>query len=52
MYSKMAGAALPTTGLAAHFTAGLTYLYAGLIGFAAVGAIFAIKRILPQRHTG
>lgn len=52
MYSKFAGATLPTTGLAAHFAGGLNYLYAGLIAFTVVGALFAIKRILPKRHTG
>lgn len=51
MYGKIAGATLPTTGLAAHFAAGLDYLYAGLIAFAAIGALFAIKRMLPKRHT-
>ena len=51
MYNKMAGAALPTTGLAAHFAGGLNYLYAGLVAFAAVGAFFAVKRMLPKRHT-
>jgi len=51
MYGKAAGAALPTTGLAAHFAAGLNYLYAGLIAFAVIGAIFAVKRMLPKRHT-
>lgn len=51
MYDKVAGAALPTTGLAVHFAAGLNYLYAGLIAFAAVGAFFAVKRMLPTRHT-
>ena len=38
MYGKVASAALPTTGLAAHFAGGLSYLYAGMIAFAAVGA--------------
>jgi len=51
MYGKIASAALPTTGLAAHMTGGLNYLYAGLIAFAAVGVLFAIKRMLPKRHT-
>jgi hypothetical protein len=51
MYDKAIGAALPTTGLAAHFAGGLTYLYAGLIAFAVVGALFAVKRMLPMRHT-
>ena len=51
MYDKVAGAALPTTGLAAHFAAGLSYLYAALIAFAVVGAFFAVKRMLPKRHT-
>jgi hypothetical protein len=51
MYGKAAGAALPTTGLAAHFAAGLSYLYVGLIIFAVVGVVFAVKRMLPKRHT-
>ncbi len=51
MYGKLAGAALPTTGLAAHMATGLNYLYAGLIAFAAVGVVFAVKRMLPKRHT-
>jgi hypothetical protein len=51
MYGKAAGAALPTTGLAAHFAGGLNYLYAGLIVFAAIGVLFAVKRMLPKRHT-
>ncbi len=51
MYDKVAGAALPTTGLAAHFAGGLSYLYAALIAFAVVGAFFAVKRTLPKRHT-
>lgn len=51
MYDKVAGAALPTTGLAAHFAGGLNYLYAALIAFAVVGAFFAVKRVLPKRHT-
>jgi hypothetical protein len=51
MYGKIASTALPTTGLAAHFAAGLGYLYAGLITFAVVGVLFALKRILPKRHT-
>jgi hypothetical protein len=51
MYTKLAGAALPTTGVAAHLATGLNYLYAGLIAFAAVGVAFAIKRMLPKRHT-
>jgi hypothetical protein len=51
MYGKAAGAALPTTGLAAHFAAGLSYLYVGLIVFAVVGVLFAVKRMLPKRHT-
>ncbi len=51
MYGKMAGAALPTTGLAAHMAFGLTYLYAGLIAFAAIGTVFAVRRMLPKRHT-
>lgn len=51
MYDKVAGAALPTTGLAAHFAAGLNVLYAGLIAFAVAGALFAVKRMLPKRHT-
>jgi hypothetical protein len=50
MYDKVTGAALPTTGLAAHF-AGLNYLYAALIAFAVVGAFFAVKRMMPKRHT-
>ena len=50
MYDKVTGAALPTTGLAAHF-AGLNYLYAILIAFAVVGAFFAVKRMLPKWHT-
>ena len=40
MYDKVAGAALPTTGLAAHFAGGLNYLYAALIAFAVVGVLF------------
>ena len=52
MYDKVAGAALPTTGLAAHFAGGLNYLYAALIAFAVVGVFFAVKRMLPKRHTG
>jgi uncharacterized membrane protein YuzA (DUF378 family) len=52
MYDKIAGTALPTTGLAAHFAGGLNYLYAGLIAFAVVGALFAVKRMLPKRQTG
>jgi hypothetical protein len=51
MYNKIAGFALPTTGLAAHLAGGLDYLYAGLIAFAAVGVLFAVKRMLPKRHT-
>lgn len=51
MYDKVTGAALPTTGLAAHFAAGLNYLYAALIALAIVGALFAVKRMLPKRHT-
>lgn len=50
MYGKLAGTALPTTGLAAHMAGGLSYLYAGLIAFAVIGLLFAIKRILPSRH--
>ena len=30
---------------------GLTYLYAGMIAFVVVGALFAVKRMLPMRHT-
>ena len=30
---------------------GLSYLYAALIAFAVVGAFFAVKRMLPKRHT-
>jgi hypothetical protein len=52
MYGKLAGATLPTTGLAAHLATGLNYLYAGLIAFAAVGVVFAVKRMLPKRNTG
>lgn len=51
MYDKVAGAALPTTGLAAHFAGGLNYLYAALIAFAVLGVLFAVKRMLPKRHT-
>jgi hypothetical protein len=51
MYGKVASAALPTTGLAAHLAGGLNFLYAGLIAFAAVGVLFAVKRMLPKRHT-
>jgi hypothetical protein len=51
MYHKVTAAALPTTGLAAHLAGGLGYLYAGLIAFTVAGALFAIKRMLPQRHT-
>jgi hypothetical protein len=51
MYNRLAGAALPTTGLAAHFASGLDWLYSALIGVAVIGALFAIKRMLPQRHT-
>jgi hypothetical protein len=51
MYDKLAGGALPTTGLAVHFAAGLDYLYAALIAVAVLGALFAIKRTLPKRHT-
>jgi hypothetical protein len=51
MYGKVASGALPTTGLAAHFAGGLGYLYAGLITFAVIGVLFAVKRILPKRGT-
>jgi hypothetical protein len=51
MYGKVAGAMLPTTGLAAHMATGLNYLYAGLIAFAAIGVVFAVRRMLPKRHT-
>jgi len=51
MYDRLASGALPTTGLAAHFATGLDWLYAALIAVAVFGALFAIKRTLPQRHT-
>jgi hypothetical protein len=51
MYHKIVGTALPTTGLAAHFAAGLSFLYIGLITFVVIGGLFAVKRILPKRHT-
>lgn len=51
MYGKIASGALPTTGLAAHLAGGLNFLYAGLIAFAVVGVLFAVKRMLPTRHT-
>jgi hypothetical protein len=50
MYGKLAGASLPTTGLAAPLAGGLGYLYAALIAFAVIGLLFAIKRILPARN--
>jgi len=51
MYGKIAGAALPTTGLAAHMAFGLSFLYGGLILFAVIGTAFAVRRMLPKRHT-
>jgi hypothetical protein len=51
MYHKVASAALPTTGLAAHLAGGLDYLYAGLIAFTVIGLLFAVMRMLPKRHT-
>ena len=50
MYGKLAGTALPITGVAAPMATGLSYLYGGLIAFAVVGVAFAIKRMLPKRH--
>ena len=49
MYHKIS--ALPVTGLAAHLAGGLGYLYAGLIAFTVTGALLAVKRMLPRRHT-
>ena len=48
MYGKAIGAALPTTGLAAHFAGGLTYLYAGMIAFVVVGALFIEPGCCPR----
>ena len=50
MYDKVVGAALPTTGLAAHFAGGLNYLYAALIAFAVVGVFSRSSGCLPKRH--
>jgi len=49
MYGKLAGGALPTTGLAAPLAGGLSYLYAALIAIAAIGVVFAVKRMLPKK---
>ena len=38
-------------GLARISAGGLTCLYAGMIAFVVVGALFAVKRMLPARHT-